>query len=371
MINILADKNIYKLREFLPDGVSLSTFDPEKPLPELSGFDVLLVRTVTELHAKSIRAIPSSLKMVGTASSGSDHIDKSYFESNNISVIDAKGCNARAVGEYVMTSLLLWSLKKDKDLSDYKVGVIGAGATGSSVINQLKKFDIDFVSHDPPKELRNSDYKSASLSEVLSCDILTFHVPLKRIGEFSTYHWLDEKKLRENNFELIINASRGGVVDESALLDSLSSHSMNDVVIDVWENEPDFRPELAERAFIATPHIAGYSEQAKLNATKYIVQQLADYFNFELPDIEHFYDEKKIDLADLDYSEEELILRLHPIKEYDADLREIALRPDKPELFRKLRVDRPYRYEYPFLKVLTNGNLNNSLVRKLGLINYE
>tara|TARA_R100001086_G_scaffold250085_1_gene193478 strand:+ start:4103 stop:5212 length:1110 start_codon:yes stop_codon:yes gene_type:complete len=367
LLKILADEHIYKLKEFLPEEVELSLFNPSAPLPSLNGFDVLLVRTVTKLNSKSLQRIPDTLKFIGTGSSGSDHIDIEYFNDHNVCVVDAKGSNANAVSEYVITSLLLWSLKRQKELKSLKVGIIGAGAAGTAVSRQLTNFNINSLSYDPPREQRDNSYESASLKDILKCDILTFHVPLNKNSDHPTFHWLDESKLSNNSFELVINASRGGVIDESALLKALDNETVSDVIIDVWEDEPDFNNDLVEKAFIATPHIAGYSEQAKLNASLILAEKLCAFFKLTIPDYSYLYAAKKPELAHIKFSLYDLILRLHPLKEYDADIRDLCQRPDKDILFQKLRTDRPYRYEYPYLK-LENGFLGKfSELKKLGL----
>lgn len=367
MLKILADKNIYKLDQFLNQNVDLTTFDPNDSLPGLETYDTLFVRTVTKLNSKVLERIPESLKLIGTGSSGSDHIEKKYFKSKGVHVIDAKGSNADAVSEYVITSLLLWSIKREKKLTSLKVGIIGAGATGSAVAGQLSRFEISFLSYDPPREQRDKNFSSASLKDILDCDILTFHVPLEREGDHPTFHWLDASKLSSNSFELIINASRGGVIDELALLKAVRENTVSDIIIDVWEGEPDFNTAIAEAAFIATPHIAGYSEQAKLNASKMLVEQFSDFFEIEVPDSSELYQSKEINLAELNYTAYELLLRLHPLREYDADLRNLNLRPDKSILFQKLRTDRPYRYEYPYISMDKTFLDEFKVLKKLGV----
>ena len=351
MIRILADKHSYKLDQFLSNEIELVEYDPTEPLPDLNGFDALFVRTVSKINKSTIPVLPSSLKIIGTGSSGSDHIDRDHFRQNGVIILDAIGSNANAVSEYVMTGLLLWSIKRGKDLTKFKVGIVGAGATGSAVARQCAAFGIDTVSYDPPKEQREAEFKSSTLEDVLSCDILTFHVPLTHGGSDATFHWLDEEKLANRKYELVINAARGGVIDELALLKMMDEKSVKDVIIDVWESEPDFNTALVEKAFIATPHIAGYSEQAKLNASKMLVEQMSEFFEISILDYSHLYEPKTLDIADLNYSLYELLLRLHPLREYDADIRDLCLRPDKSVLFRKLRNDRPLRFEYPYLNI--------------------
>ncbi|MBO6621400.1 MAG: hypothetical protein JJ892_01760 [Balneola sp.] len=367
MLKILADQNIYKLSQFLPDEIELTTYNNSDPIPSLNGYDALIASTVTKLNEFTIPSIPQSLKAIGTASSGSDHIDAQYFQNNGVKVFDAKGCNAKTVGEYIITVLILWSIKKNKNPEDYTVGVIGAGATGSEVKKQLQEFNIPFKMYDPPKELTHEEFNSASLQEILDCDILTFHVPLTEGKPNSTFHWLDKDKLNSSSFELIINAARGGVIDESALLDALATGSVKDVVIDVWENEPDFNTELAKKAFISTPHMAGHSEQGKLIASGIICDKIGSVLGFKSNPADSMLIKKEQAISDLNYTLLNLILRLHPIREYDADIRNICSRPDKAILFQKLRTDRPYRYEYPYISLDKTLLDEFKVLKKLGV----
>ncbi|HCI70874.1 MAG TPA: hypothetical protein DHV30_09870 [Balneola sp.] len=370
-LKILADENIYKLSQFLPNDVELITYDNSKPIPSLSGIDALIARTVTKIDKSTIPVIPPSLKAIGTASSGSDHIDVTYFQKHGIEVFDAKGCNAKTVGEYIITVLLLWSIKRDKNIEDFTVGVIGAGATGSEVKKQLQEFNIPFKMYDPPKELIKEGFKSVDLHEIMDCDILTFHVPLTQGKPDSTFHWLDKDKLTSSSFELIINAARGGVIDESALLDALAIGSVKDVVIDVWENEPDFNTDLAEKAFISTPHMAGHSVHGKLLASRIICDKIGSVLGFKSNPANSKLIEKEQVISDLNYTLLNLILRLHPIKEYDADIRNISSRPDKAKLFQKLRTDRSYRFEYPFIRIDKKYILEFEILKKLGIKNSD
>ncbi|MEX2364219.1 MAG: 4-phosphoerythronate dehydrogenase, partial [Balneolaceae bacterium] len=287
MINILADQNLYKADQFIPENAKLTLYDPQYGIPTLDGFDAFLVQTVTFLNKETLPKPAKTIKFIGTGSSGIDHIDKNYYEKKGIFVADAKGCNANAVAEYVITVLLLWREKFQPEKNIGKVGVIGAGKAGSAVIRLLQKFGIEYLAYDPPKAERESSFESATLEQVLDCEILTFHVPLNNHGNHPTFHWLNEEKLSGRSFELIINAARGGVVDEQALMSAKARKEIKQFVLDVWENEPDFNADAAQSAFIATPHIAGYSEQSKVNATKIICDKLADFFELEKVSTSH------------------------------------------------------------------------------------
>ncbi|MFP8487942.1 4-phosphoerythronate dehydrogenase [Gracilimonas sp. Q87] len=367
MIHVAADQNLYKIKELISSNVHLHLYDPSKGIPDLTGTDALLVRTVTHLNAETLPHIPSCLKFVGTGSSGTDHLDNEYLESEGIELSSANGCNARSVAEYVMTALLLWREKFQPGTKFGKVGVIGVGKAGSAVTDLLSDFDIEYVTYDPPREKRDTDFTSATMEEVLSCDILTFHVPLTRKGDYPTYHWLDNDKLKDRNYKLIINASRGGVVDEQALLKAHKQGTIENYVLDVWEGEPDFKIKVARQAFIATPHIAGYSEQAKINATKMICDDMADHFDLSrsTPELKNI--SKAEDLAHIQYDLTKLITRLHPIMGYDAALRDLIGRPDKVFLFRNLRNEWPYRFEYSYLKIRKELLDEFPELRKLGI----
>ncbi|MCH2448979.1 MAG: 4-phosphoerythronate dehydrogenase [Gracilimonas sp.] len=367
MIHVLADQNLYKIEELIPPHTQLNLYDPSKGIPDLEGIDALLIRTVTHINEDVLPCIPPGLEFIGTGSSGTDHLDNEYLEQKGITLADANGCNARAVAEYVMTSLLLWKEEHQPETPFGKIGVIGVGKAGSAVVELLREFKIDCVEYDPPRENRDSNFTSATLEEVLNCDILTFHIPLNKKGDHPTFHWLNEQKLNGREFKLIINAARGGVVDELALIKYFVDGSVENYILDVWEKEPDFNTNIAKHAFIATPHIAGYSEQAKINATKIVCDKLAAHFDIE-PAISKYKNiSRTVDLAHISYNLTDILTRLHPIKGYDAALRDLFDRPDKKVLFRSLRNEWPYRFEYSFLKVRKEILLDFEQLKKLGI----
>lgn len=349
MINVLADKYLYDISSYLPPVVNLTLYDPANGLPDLENINALLIRTVNSVNNRTIPNIPSSLSFVGTASAGSDHIDITYLRKNNVSFSDAAGCNARSVAEYIATALLLWSEKRKVNLSEISIGVIGAGHVGRQVIHLLEKMDIPYLACDPPREIRDENFTSATLDEILQCDILTFHTPLTRDGEYPTYHWMDEHKLSNHQFELILNTSRGGVIDEKALLEAKSDDSLGDIIIDTWKDEPYFHLSTAQQAFIKTPHIAGYSIQAKANASKIVADALLHYFKLDPPDSGK---EENSRVVRKDISEfkslSSVLTALHPIKKYEDELENIICNyPEEREIrFNQLRAEFPLRQEF-------------------------
>src|SRR5699024_258862 len=169
--------------------------------------------------------------------------------------------------EYVATALLFWSEAKNMDLANCSLGIVGVGHVGRAVDKQARALGLNTVLYDPPRQQREPSFQSAEREEVLQCDILTLHTPLSRNGQYPTFHWLDTDFLQNYSFKLILNSARGGVVDEEALLKAAQRGGVEDYILDVWEGEPYFDDEIAQKAFIKTPHIAGYSLQAKTKAS--------------------------------------------------------------------------------------------------------
>ena len=350
MINVLADQYLHNIESYLPKNINLTLFDPDEGFPrDIENTHALLVRTVFSVNKQTLPDIPEKLQFVGTASAGSDHVDIDYLNKHDITFTNAAGCNARSVAEYVATALILWSESREEELTDFEIGIVGVGHVGQQLTSLFDKLGISYEAYDPPREKRESTFSSATLSEVLSTDILTFHTPLTTEGNWPTYHWLDTKKLSQHAFDLVINTSRGGVIDELALLEAKRKGMVRDIIIDVWEDEPEFHLNTAEQAFIKTPHIAGYSEQAKNNATKIVVDAMLDYFDLNSPrkDEQQTKRTLKQDISHFG-SFSDLLTELHPIKKYERELQNIIKNSPKQRgpLFNKLRAEYPLRQEF-------------------------
>jgi len=233
--------------------------------------DVLVVRTRTKINEALLAG--SKVKLVCTATIGFDHIDASYCEAHNIRWMSCPGCNAQAVCDYVEEAIEeIKNLKLKIKNSSLTLGVIGVGHVGSLVVKMAERKGMKVLLNDPPKGIGESlDFIGQN------CDIITFHVPLDK----STYHMCDEAFLAKcKPGALIINAARGGVVDEQALL-----HSGHPYVLDTWENEPDLNAEVLQHAQLASMHIAGYSVEGKRNATQMCLDAIAEQFGLPKIDI--------------------------------------------------------------------------------------
>ena len=231
----------------------------------------LLIRTRTRCDAALLDG--SAVRFIGTATIGTDHIDKRYCDSCGITVASAPGCNAAAVAQYIRVALHTLAL----DRPGATLGVIGVGHVGSLVAEVGRRAGMRVLLNDPPREAAEGDAGFTPLPELLAqSDVVTLHIPLwPENRDFADAAFF--AKLRPGTS--FINASRGEVVDEDALL--AARPQLGRVVIDVWKNEPTINPALLAAADIATPHIAGYSIQGKMNGTTAVVRALGEAFGID------------------------------------------------------------------------------------------
>lgn len=242
--------------------------------------DALIVRTRTHCNRALLQG--SKVKFIATATIGFDHIDTAYCEEAGITWTNCPGCNAGSVEQYVHSVLLLLKRKKGVDLKNATLGVVGVGHVGSRVARMAEELGMKVLLNDPPRADRGEE-GFVSLDVLADeCDIITFHTPLHREGIYRTYHLADEDfffLLKRTPY--IINSSRGEVVDTASLLAALAAGRVKDAIIDTWEYEPCISRELMEVAYIATPHIAGYSADGKANATRMSLEALCRFFKID------------------------------------------------------------------------------------------
>lgn len=278
MITVIADSHIPFLNEFT---------DVEKQRPfklvthpghrladqkaDLSTADALLVRTVTSVDADLIANTP--IQFIASATSGIDHVKLS--ELGSVTFTHAPGCNAQAVLEYVMACFQHCQSPKNHG----RIGIIGHGHVGCLVEQAFKALGYETICHDPPKAMANKDFISSPLSHFQQLDALCIHPSLTP----SSHRLVNDALLSQQmDGTLVINASRGEVACEEAL----KTHANRlKLCLDVWQNEPVPDQQLIEIATIATPHIAGYSAQAKWRATKTVMKALYAHFNIPFPEI--------------------------------------------------------------------------------------
>ena len=286
-MNIVIDEKIPFLKQVLE---KMGHNVLAKPGVEICAADVkeaqaLFVRTRTKCGASLLHG--SKVRFVGTATSGYDHIDSGYCAANGIVWANAAGCNSGAVLQYIQSVLYAWSKIKNRSLEGLVLGVVGVGEIGSKVAAWAHEAGMRVLLNDPPRERRDGPDGFVPLSRIAEeCDIVTFHPTLNPCGEFKTYHLAGPvffSSLRR--CLLLVNASRGPVVDNAALKAAIESGVVGDAVLDVWEGEPDIDVSLLNKVFVGTPHIAGYSLEGKMNATRLVLEAFASFTGFqgELP----------------------------------------------------------------------------------------
>jgi erythronate-4-phosphate dehydrogenase len=210
---------------------------------------------------------------------------------------------------------------------------------------------MEVLLNDPPRSRNEGPEGFMELAELQErADIITLHVPLNREGEDRTWHMVDEaffQKLKRG--VILINSSRGEVVDEKALMSRIRHGSLGDVVLDVFEGEPRVHSGLLSMLTLATPHIAGYSLDGKANGTRAAVRAVSQFFNLGLDNWEPAdlpAPEPSELLADASQgSPEELLWELYR-QTYDVTEDDRRLRSD-PSSFEELRGAYPPRREPP------------------------
>ncbi|GMU95550.1 4-phosphoerythronate dehydrogenase [Ignavibacterium album] len=370
-MKIIIDENIAFAKEafsLFGNVVCLSGRDITKEV--LKDADVLIVRSVTQVNEELLNN--TSVKFVGTATIGTDHIDLNYLKSRNIAFADAKGCNAYAVAEYFLTALLKVCSDYKITLQDKSIGITGVGNVGSKVVKFSELIGLKVLKNDPPLQRENPNEKFYSLDEVLQCDIITLHVPLTFEGEDKTYHLLNEQNLeRLKNDVILINTSRGAVIDNQALRKFINQKKLK-VVLDVWENEPDPDLSLLERVKIATPHIAGYSLEGKVNGTVMIFNALnnflgTDYkFDFSLPEVRN----NLLSYTKYEFDEEEfnsLLSRIYDIESDTLQMKKMLYfdKEDRIKYFDNLRKYYPLRREFNNYLIQTDSEMMKEIFKGL------
>ena len=357
MQTIFIDENIPLLADTLTSACNVISFSGrllknEELIREKC--DALIVRSITKVNHVLLSG--TGVKFVGSATAGIDHIDSLYLKNNNINFAYAAGSNANSVAEYVIYSVLKWSSSKNENFKNLKIGIVGFGNVGKIVAYYCFKLGLKVYINDPP--LFDSGFifpeyvRYLDLQEISSvCDIITNHVPLIKDGKYPTYKMFDKKILSLLKHEsLFIHTSRGLVVDEAVLSEKISDNNIT-AIIDVWENEPDFNTELAIKSLIATPHIAGYSYDGKLNGALIMSREIGDNMQIE-PNFDVILNElHSFDKGNVDFNNDNSLLNLlKDSRQIDEDYFLFKLlcdltNDDKKKGFDGLRKNYPIRRE--------------------------
>ena len=296
MLTIIADSNIAHLQDYFNEQVM------QKPIEviAMAGRDIdattiaeyqpdaLLIRSVTPINAELLEG-NDSVKYVGSATIGTDHVDQDYLRQRGIYFSNAAGCSKHSVAQYVLTAIFnlrpqYWGGNKSditaKQVTPIKLGIIGLGNIGSTLAGYAADLGWQVLGYDPL--LPVSVINNASFEQVLTqSDVISLHVPLTRAtdSDYPTYHLIDKQALAKiANSSLLINSARGPVINEADLLLDLKQSPQRQVVLDVFEHEPVVSAELLNQLTMGTPHIAGYTLEGKLRGTQIIFDEFLTVF---------------------------------------------------------------------------------------------
>jgi erythronate-4-phosphate dehydrogenase len=365
-MKILADENMPFVRELFGDWAEVVTCPGRALTPEqLIDVDALLVRSITRVD-EALLARAGRLAFVGTATIGCDHVDTGLLARRGIAFASAPGCNKVAVGDYVLAALLRVAEHQGWSLAGRSLAVIGAGNTGSEVAGRARALGMEVLRCDPPLAERGAT-GFVDLEQALCADVVSFHVPLSHQGPHATHHLLDAARIaRLDERQLLINACRGDVWDNHALLARQQGDSPLTLVMDVWEHEPRVLAALVPHVLLATPHIAGYSLEGKARGSFALYQALSRRLGrpceltaeqlLPAPAVAQIGLEGGVDQTLL----ERLVRLVYDIERDDRQFRR-ALAGDDPGFFDRLRKEYPDRRELGSLHATGGGEALRAL----------
>lgn len=369
-MKIVVDENMPYARELFSrvgDVVAV----PGRPLPveALTQAQALMVRSVTPVNAALLAG--TGVNFVGSATAGTDHVDETWLREQGVRFSAAPGCNAIAVVEYVFSALLLLAERDGFQLRDKTVGIVGVGNVGRRLQARLNAWGVKTLLCDPPRE-RNGDVGPFLPLEALlrEADILTLHTPLTKDGTDNTFHLIDDAVLAAwPAGRILINACRGPVVDNAALLRTLQQGKDLRVVLDVWEPEPGLPLDLLARADVGTAHIAGYTLEGKARGTTQVFEALCQFIGkpqqvplaslLPAPDVTDVHLTAPLDQALL----KRLVHLVYDVRRDDALLRQVA---GQPGGFDRLRKHYQERREWSSLRVTCSDEASVVCLNALG-----
>ncbi|MFO8099193.1 MAG: 4-phosphoerythronate dehydrogenase [Salinibacter sp.] len=282
-LTIVADENIPCVQEAFGRFGTVKTMPGHQiKRPVVRSADVLLVRSVTPVTPNLVAG--SGVRFVGSATIGTDHVDRKHLAAAGIEFAHAPGSNADSVGDYVVAALLTLARRQRVSLEGRTVGIVGCGNIGGRLARRLSALGLEVLQNDPPRaETETPPPEFVSLRTVLrNADILTLHVPLTRDGAHPTHHLIGEKEVSHmQKGAWLLNTSRGPVVNPEALRTAANSGRLGGLVLDVWPEEPTPAPALVRAADIATPHIAGYAYDGKVRGTSMLYEALCRHLGVE------------------------------------------------------------------------------------------
>lgn len=336
-MKILADASLPNLASLFPAPFELSEYNTLAELQMLLySVDTLICRSTLRVDAELLKR--SNLQCVATASSGTDHIDETYLHTKKITLFDAKGSNARAVTDYV-TSTLAW-LESNTSFTGKQAGVIGHGAVGSQVVKRLRTLGYQVMIYDPYKNDLKNQQDYCSFDELTQCDLLCLHANLHDKSPFPSRNLINIEFLSKLKPGVaFINASRGGIVNEADLLNT--RYPMY-YCTDVYLNEPNINPAIINFSTLCTPHIAGHSIEAKHNAIVQLSHRLHEYLKLPSPIEQYIVNNSKTE-GRINSTWQEHVLQLYNPLDETLPLKSLD---DKKHTFLALRKAHINRHDF-------------------------
>lgn len=334
---------------------------------DLADADLLIVRTATRVDADLLQGTP--VGFVGTTSIGTDHMDIPWLESAGIGWANAPGCNADSAAQYTLAMIWLACERLGRDLRQQRVGIIGRGNVGSRLQKLLAALDVETLANDPP--LADRGFSGlVDQTAVLGCDIVSLHVPLTDSGPYPTRSMIGSEQLaRMPRGGLLVNAARGNVVEGASLLKAVRDGTVH-AALDCWPNEPRLNHELLERTVVATPHVAGYSDDGKRNGTRIVYQAFCAWAG--LAPVGRVADGQRLALVikDAESALAEALEAACFVPRHDQALRSLADLPMKTRAsgFDALRKDYPYRRDFHGWSVACESKTAARTLSALGFV---
>ena len=335
---------------------------------DLIDADAVITRTRTLCGPKLLEG--TRVRFIASATIGTDHIDKAWCAENGIAWSNAPGCNSGSVRQYIASALCVLKRRHSLDFSKLTLGVVGVGNVGSKVADLGRTLGMRVLLCDPPRAAREGGEGFTDLDTLWrGSDIVSLHVPLEREGLYPTVHLIDSKRLGSdgNRDKILINSSRGAVVDNAALREALEAGRLRAAVLDVWENEPDIDLRLLQLVDIATPHIAGYSADGKARGTMMAVRAVAEALDLPRKDWSPAGIPEPEGGLVYECEAGEDLVEMALLASYDILADDAALRAH-PENFEYLRGHYPVRREAPAWTLRLHGadEAQADVLRKLG-----
>lgn len=337
--------------------------------------DLLITTDVTKVNARLLDG--SGVRFCAATTGEGEHLDTAYLDAHGIVWCAAEGCGAESVSDYVTAALFWLRERYGFRFQGKSIGVIGAGRIGRRVCRKMQALGLRVLVCDPLRRRDTTDQEAQTflpLERLLrEADVVTCHLPLIGDGPDATWHLLDSTAFaRMRTGVVVINTSRGEIVDTNAWVDALEKGSVAHAVVDGWEGEPLYRKDLLARAELATPHIAGYSYESRVNGAMTAYRAACAFlgveptfpFRLPLPPIPEWC----ADAAGLDDEEvlRELVLAVYDI---DADSRRMKMScaedlVTRAQAFKELRSCYPMRRQFNATQVVVE-HARPELIKKI------